>query len=261
MTQASDNLSASSASAGAARPADPPRELTPRVRRRSWIEPRVRIWWMGALVLLGITACLVGPRLAGSWRDRLLIREGLRVEAEIVEAAGNPLKNKLHGPDENISFKMIFKLPNGQSREIYERLKAQKLALAVGMTIPLFVNPTKPEEWTDRMEISWAEDSLVAIILLPLAIAFVLVALFLRARVLRVWKFGEVIEAVVLETRHAAAAPLSRHVRFVVRGALDRRVFMVTLPTRIANLQPGDTFWIIAPADQPQRALAAGLYE
>jgi hypothetical protein len=235
--------------------------LTPRARRRSWIEPRVRIWWTGALVLLGITAYLVGPRLAGSWRDLSLIRHGVRVEAHIVEAAGNKVVNKLHGPDENVPFKMIYKLPGGESRTIYDRLKAQKLALAVGMTIPLYVNPANPNEWTDRVEISWAEDALVAIILLPMAVAFVLVALLLRARVLRVWKFGDVIEAVVVETRQAAAAPLSRHVRFVVRAARDRRVFTVTLPTRIANLQPGDAFWIIAPADHPQRALAAGLYE
>jgi hypothetical protein len=243
------------------RPADPPRPVTSHVRRRSWIEPRVRIWLSGALIVLVITILLVGQRIRASWGDRQLINHGTKVEAEIIEARGDKVKNKLHTPDENVPFKMDFQLPNGHHHSIYSQLKAQKKDLAVGMTIPLFINPANLNEWTDRTEVSWVEDTLAAFILLPAVFGLVLIGLLRRLQVLKTWRNGEAMEAVVVDTRQTAAAPLSRVVKFVARDAGNKQICSVVIPTRIAVLEPDDTFWIIAPSKRPQRALVARLYE
>jgi hypothetical protein len=68
-------------------------------------------------------------------------------------------------------------------------------------------------------------------------------------------------EAVVMETRQAPTAPLSRVVFFTLADSRDRRLFKVLVPTKIARYQPGDPFWIIAPPGRADQAIMAALYE
>jgi hypothetical protein len=221
----------------------------------------VRLWWILALFLLAVTGYLVGGQLIGAWRDRWLLQHGLHVNAEILEVDGLAVKNKLYGPELNLPFKMRVVLPDGREQIITDRLKAQKEALGPPMKIQLYVDPANPSHWTDRQKTTWSEDALVAVLLVPIGTAFLIAAVVQRVRVLRVWKMCPSIAAVVVETRQTAAAPLSRQVRFVLRDSKDHRVFSTTIPTRSGIPQPGDLLWLVAPANHPERALVAGLYQ
>src|SRR4051812_26474647 len=75
-------------------PAPPPapRAVTRNARRRSWAEPRVRSWWLMALLLSFIALWFAGVRVYGSSKDYWLIKHGIRVEADVLDVDGNPLK-------------------------------------------------------------------------------------------------------------------------------------------------------------------------
>jgi hypothetical protein len=76
--------------------------------------------------------------------------------------------------------------------------------------------------------------------------------------VLRTWRDGEAAEAVALETRQSATAPMSRLLRFTV--ADSPRVFTLLYPNRAAVPASGETFSIVHPPKRPDRAIAASLY-
>lgn len=243
------------------RPADPPRPFTARARWRSWGEPRVRTWWVTGLALFLLTVYFVGVQVYGSVRDWWLVQHGLRVDADIVEAEGNPIRNKLYGPELNMRFKLSVKVPGRQPFTIYDRLKDQREPLGPGMTIALFIDPNDPSRWTDRKAISFGNDALLGVVTIPVILAMIVVASILRLRVLRVWRDGQAMAAIVMKTSHSALAPLSWSVLLARRDSRDKRVFSTIIPGRAGELAPGDVVWVVAPPHRPERAIVAGLYQ
>jgi hypothetical protein len=241
-------------------PAAAPRPLTARVRRRSWIEPRVRAWWMLALVLMVIAGYFVAMQFARSAQDRRLINSGVRVDARVLEANQNPLPHKTYPPEERAIFKLSYQLPGREPVQIISRLKDQRRPVMTGSTLPLYVDPANPAGWTDRTEVSVVHDALVGIMLLPLAAVMLMVAVIRRMGVLRVWRTGQALQGVVVETGQTATAPLSRVVRFALSDSSDNRVFCALVPARLGALQRGDAIWLIAPSGRPQQALVVAAY-
>ncbi len=133
-------------------------------------------------------------------------------------------------------------------------------AMPESSVLEIAVDPNNLSRWTDRLNPSLAGDFLAAIILGPLLVAAVLMTIIMRGRVLRLWRNGHAMQAVVVETRHAAAAPLSRVVRFTLAESRDRRVLSALVPSRVGELQSGDTFWVVCSGPQAKWALVAGLY-
>src|SRR3954470_17519136 len=165
-------------------PPQPPRAITQNARRRSWAEPRVRNWWLMSLATFLIALWFVGAQVYASQADRWLIHHGVRVEADILDVDGNPLK-KQYTREENLPFHMTWRMPDGRVHTVNERLKAQSKALGPGIKVPLFVDPNNLDHWTDRTEISWTEDLLVGGMLLPIILLLLAIALLNRFQTLQ----------------------------------------------------------------------------
>jgi len=237
-----------------------PRALTANARRRSWAEPRVRNWWLLAIAIFLISLWFVGQRVYGSQSDRWLIHHGVRVEADIIDVDGNPL-HKLYEPDLNLPFRMTWRMPDGKVQTVFERLKAQRQALGPGKKVPLYVDPRDPNHWTDRTEISWTEDTLVGMLLLPTILLMLAIALFNRYQILKAWQNGHPMHASVVEIKTSATAPKSRVLHMVLGHYHDQRIFTTLIPTKRARYQPGDVVWVIIPSTTPRWAILAELYE
>lgn len=241
-------------------PPPAPREPTPSLRRRSWIDARVRIWWMLAAGLIVVAGYFVAKELARSSHDRWLISSGTAVQAQVLEANGISLPNKSYTPEERAVFKLRYEIEGKPPVEMVTRLKDQREAVVTGGQVKLFVDPGDPSRWTDRKEISLMHDTLVGVMLTPIAVLMLVVAIVRRAGLLRTWRTGLPLRVVVVDARQTAAAPLSRLVRFTLGGAHDKRVFSTLVPARLGNLHPGDAIWLIAPEDRPGQAIVPAIY-
>src|SRR5215212_7946224 len=113
-------------------PPTPPRAITKGALRRSWAEPRVRNSWLIASAMFLIALFFAGSRLATSFRDYSLIKNGTRVEASIIDAEGGNRLKKLYPPESRTPFHMSYRLPDGTLREITEPLKDQRKAVGPG---------------------------------------------------------------------------------------------------------------------------------
>lgn len=145
------------------------------------------------------------------------------------------------------------------------RLKDQRGQLGFDLppefsVITLSVDPNDFSRWTDRQSASLMEHLLVAIWLLPAAIVLFIVALIHRQQVLRTWRDGQLLAAVVVEARQWALAPRSRLVRFSLRESRDRRIYGALWPNRLGVPQRGEMISLVARPNRPDRALVAQLY-
>lgn len=241
-------------------PSAAPRELTSRVRRRSWVEPRVRVWWMLAAALIAVAGYFVAVQLARSAQDRWLINNGTAVQAKVLDANGNPLQNKNYPPEDRAVFKLRYEIAGKTPVEMTTQLKDQRAAVITGGHVKLFVDPNNPSRWTDRTEIDLAHDTLVGVMLAPIALILLIVAFVKRAGILRVWRTGAPLRAIVVDARQTAAAPLSRLVRFTPGGTGGKRIFTTLIPARLGAPRPGDAIWLIAPENRPRQAIVPAAY-
>jgi hypothetical protein len=242
-------------------PSQPPRALTNNARRRSWAEPRVRNWWLIAAAMFLIALFFTGSRMVTSLRDYSLMKNGVKVEALILDAEGGNVLKKLYPPENRTTFHMSYRLPDGTERHINEPLKDQRKAVGPGMKIPLYVDPKDPSRWTDRVEISWLEDTMISLLLLPTILLFLAIAFVNRMGVLKAWQNGPAMHASVVELKQSASAPRSSILRFVLGHYHDQRIFSTLIPNRRARYQPGDVVWVILPNTTPRWAILAELYE
>jgi len=258
--------------------------VTARARRRAWLEPRVRVWGIVAVVLLAIACVYTVSQLRRSSRDRWLQSNGVKVPAARVEVIGGVDQRVRHiapAAEENPQVTLAFEL-DGREHKVTGQLNTQRPALLGGgattrvpvtgpararadanlLTIPIYVDPNDPARWTDRIEISWFEDFLIDFLLLPIVAILAVVVLVQRWRILRTWRGERANLFAVVDTQQSAAYPMSRIVRLVPHGvSRDHGVVSVVVPTRFANLDPGDLFWLIHPPERPNRGIAAALYE
>lgn len=214
-----------------------------------------------AVVMFLIAIGFTGMRVVRSLRDYSLMKSGARVQADIIDAQGGNTLKKLYDPDQRVAFHMTYRLPDGSFHEINEPLKDQRKAVGPGMKIPLYVDPKDPSRWTDRVEISWLEDTMVALLLLPTILLFLAISIFNRLGVLRAWKDGHAMHASVVEVKQSASAPRSRILRMVLGHYHDQRIFSTLIPARLDRYQPGDVVWVIIPSTTPRWAILAELYE
>lgn len=256
-----------------ASPPDPPRTLTPRGNRWAWLEPRVRVWWTSALLLAVIGAYFVISEVRSSSSDRRLVATGLKVNATItaiVVSGGSPGRDRSILPAERGEFTMSFPIPGGDSLIIERsRLRDQRDPYKVGNSMTLYVDSARLKDWdakdtslwTDRLQTTLREDLLLGLIILPFVNLLLILAVMQRIRVVRIWRFGQAMAAIVVEIRQTPSSPFSRLVRFALRDSRDRRVFKVIVPMRVAQFQTGDLFWVVAKPNRPDQAVVAALYQ
>lgn len=237
-----------------------PRQLTARARRRAWNEPRVRFLWIAAIVLFG-AACYIAVLQTTQWQhDMRLVRSGTVVSAYVVEADGAAHAGPEFTPP--VSVKIKYDL-DGKSHTVTGIIQAGEGPRYVSprTNLPIRVDPDHPEDWTARDHLSSIfRELLGAGLVLIVVLLTLLVTLLVRQRVLRIWRDGQILQAVVIQCAHSAMAPRSQAIRCALRDHPDKRLFTVFIPYSAARLSPGDALQLIAPPNHPERAIPAMLY-
>jgi hypothetical protein len=241
--------------------APPPRALTPRARRRSWGEMPVRVWMVASIVVMGATAYLTIERVHQALADRWLIQHGTAVTARFERVAGDPVP-KRRPRNESMWCDIKFTL-GGTEYSHPILLEAKPGAFArVGDDFPIRVDPRNPKNFTYQTEVKpWVQELTIVGILAPLALVLVMVTWLRRRSVLNVWRRGNEAQAIVVDVRHTAVAPLSRVIRFILNDTDDGRVWSTLMPTSAGIPEKGQALGLIHPPGNPGRAIVAKLYQ
>jgi len=241
------------------------RPITPKARRRSWGEPAVRTWWMLALLLMLITAWILAEQWtvirSGRWR----IEHWHRIPEAHIDKINDEARDTYRPSLEQLAIvdsTLSYVSADGKTHVVKGKLKAQKKPVRPAETIPILVNPQNPDDWTDRVSVApLMQELLVPLLLLPLPVLCLLMALWQRQRILKLWRTGAKRQATVVDTGQSAAHPRSMIVRCTLTDSRDKRILSVVIPRSAARLKPGDSLVIITPIGEPSRAVAAMLYE
>jgi len=234
----------------------PPREMTPFVRRRAWADPRVRAWWLLAVVLL-ILAAYLGVEQYIDWsRLNRAVTSGMTVPAIIDAVDGDGRKGKSVSAGAPVSLSYEYQ---GKSFHQDGTLSGLTVAARVGDSVPLHIDPADPNNWTARNDVPSFGVALVgAILVLPVAIIAGLIALGSRAGLLKTYVNGTAFDAVVTGNKQTPLAPRSRSIKCAL--GQGGRVIEVFVPPALASLAPGDAVQVILPS-RSGKPLAASWFE
>jgi hypothetical protein len=241
-------------------PAPPPRPVTVTANRRSWSEPLVRFWILATAALLGIGGWFVTQQFMASRSEQWLITHGTLVkDALVIEANGDVRNGAKFPPGTSCTLKFDWQ---GQTMIVHGTLTSNDF-LTVGQTkVQIHFNPNDAADWTDRTEPEPLARRLIAgAVIVPAALFAALAAVFLRRRVLRVWREGQSFLYTVVDTRYSALAPLSHSVRCVINTGRNSTVITVHLPMKLPRPQRGEVLWLIHPQGKPKAAIAARAFE
>jgi len=236
-----------------------PRELSPRVRSKAWREPNIRFWWLAALAFFAIGAYfVVGGWL--TWRhESMLVENGVSLDATLVEVTYLSQPLRLPGKSFDPSNLVRIEFPwHGEQHTTRSMLASgHKGFVIVGQTVQVRVNPRDPDDWTELTESEpLLHRILGGLIPLPIALVAFLGSWWMRRRLLRIWRSGPSVHALVIESRHSAVALRSRRVRCTPAAEGDARVFTVYVPSSAERIAEGDLLWVIAAPDHGSSAIA-----
>jgi hypothetical protein len=239
-----------------------PRAITPRARRRSWNEAAVRVWAILSVLVLLCTIYFTATRISTALHDRWLIEQGTRVQARVDAIDESKQATRAYNRRDIASVDLKYNAPNGAPVLVmHVPLTPQPGTLRVGDTIPIRIDPSDPQRWTDRTQPkSWLVELTAVWFLLPM-LALPVLAMFLRRyQMLKVWRTGEPAVAVVVDTKQSSIAPRSRVMRYALREGNDRRVFATLAPNSMGELHAGDEVMMVHAAGNPGKAVIAELY-
>jgi len=240
-------------------PPAPPREVTARARRRAWADPHVRFWWLTGLVLVGAGAYLLASRYFAWRQDARLVESGTPVEATVLQADESVARGKTLPGDKPVRLSYEVGERKFEVSAPYLQGRPAEQYIEVGKTVPIRIDPQDPTRWTARQRPAPLGPELIggAITVSVGALILLLGAAF-RTRVVRAWRKGDAVQAVVLSARHTALAPRAWAVRCTPAEAGDDRVLEVFLPVG-SEVGQGTLFWVLAPTGG--RVVAARWFE
>ncbi len=200
-------------------PADPPRDVTDRVRRASWSEPRVRFWLLVTLVLLAVDLYLLVSQHLGSRRDAALFATGREVPARIIAVESDTVRGHQYPAGGRVRLQYEV---DGKAFEVFAVPRGFTDVVKIGELMALRVDPADPTVWTARPRPpSLLEQTLAALTLAPAVAAAGELMCTRRDSGLLTCRPGEALAAVVLDAKHVAVAPRSRAVRCTPAEAGD----------------------------------------
>ncbi len=127
-----------------------------------------------------------------------------------------------------------------------------------GQTIEIRYDPAQPTHWTDRSEPRpWPEQLLTVLILLPLLALALIMMIWRRRQMLRLWRNGNEMIGRVIELRQSPIAPRSRALRLALNSP-DRKIVSILYPLSSPPLQKDDEVVLVV---QRGRAIVAELYK
>jgi hypothetical protein len=220
---------------------------------------------MSGALAIAILVSTTNEFLAGA-AERDLVLHGTQIDAVVyqIEAVTDP-QRAFDRRQKKLPVNVRFTLPgDAESRTSSGELPIKTTGdtqIHPGDHLLLHMDPSDPDHWTDRQEPeNIASQMWVALSLLPLLAILLLVTWLQRARVLRIWRLGEIAEATVHDVRQTALAPLSRQVRFSLTDGSSTRLCSVLIPNGSGVPQRGDAIELIMPKGVPQRAILGRLY-
>jgi hypothetical protein len=244
-------------------PADPPRQLTPLVRRRAWTEPRVRLWWVLCLGVLGVTLVVAGRQTATWWSERQLLSSGVVVEGTLVRAV-TP-ENDMSVPGKNMAPDSVCTIEfewKGRAYKVTDVLREnveEGRPVVTGSKVTLHVDPDDPERWTARTHAApLGGRQLIGVAVgAPIVAVVAVVAILKRRRMLDVWANGQAFPARVLGAGTSPVAPQSRSLRCTAADGRDKRVFTVFVPGGAV----AEEVWVVRNPDKFEPTIAAAWFE
>jgi hypothetical protein len=245
---------------------DPPRELNSVIRRRTWTEPRVRLWWVLSLGVLLVTLYIVGSQLATWLSEKRLIDHGTPVEATIDAAhaavVGNVTKGRPMPADSEAELSFDWKSSRQKVRGQLPEFIEQKRNVIVGQTVTLHVDPDDPGNWTSRTRPApLLSRQLIGVSVgLPVVAVLGALAVLKQRRLAEVFRNGPAASAMVVGTGQSAVAPRAKAIRCTPAESNDKRVFTVYLPAGAGPVAPGDVLTVIRPSQRPEPAYAVAWF-
>jgi hypothetical protein len=238
----------------------PPRPLTPRVRRRAWADPRVRLWWVAAALTLGLGLYL-GTSAYRTWRHETWLMSLPPVTATVVRTDLETVADRVVAPGTTMQLSFTHNGAPSGARVVQQGYAGEP---KIGRTVPAHVNPDDPSDLTIRNQPLVLTTVLAgAILMAALAVLPLSAALVARARVLRTWRLGEARSAAPVGRQQTPLAPGARVVRCAwADDEADRRVFEVFVPGRSPEAaDEADVVRVIAPPGKGGRPLAVAWFE
>ena len=234
-----------------------PRPVDARVRLASWLDSKVRAWWVGAIVLAIIALGFVVTRSMDWLRESHLIRTGAPVTAVITKIGEDEFGARANASaaDNEVMLKYDFQ---GQTYSSSGYLEDHPDPISLQDSEAIRVDPQDPQQWTNRTrEPSLIREMFGAAVIGVVALRLLVLALVGHRRVMQCWRNGDLHAYEVVDVRHTALAPRSRQCRCTAIETRRKELVTVVIPMRKADPQPGDVVWLIHPAKRPKSAIAA----
>jgi hypothetical protein len=217
--------------------------VTPAVRRLAWLEPRVRRWWLLAILILLSFGAFAGDRLWARHSEYQLIHNGITMPAKIV-AAENKITNHPVGSGDLVKLELTF--PDKTEEDQTGTLTQPAV---VGGFITVHLDPVDHSRWTDRSDPTPLLDSmLIGLFALPLVPVMIWIGYWQMRRLVQTWRNGSGAVAVVFDRRHSPIAPMSYTLRCSLQHHKRKDLFTVYVPRIAYGLDKGDLIWVILPA-------------
>lgn len=231
-------------------PASPPREITPVIRRRSWLQPHARFWWLAAVAFLIPAAYLTSQAFIEHYVQSQLIVHGKRVAAMV---GGIPHHERPPGTALDLTFTYA-----GKHYAVSGVLEGRSRFVEQGKTVPIMIEPANPTHWTYLKVVPPVSPELVApLISAILMLIAIVMALVERARWLRAYGSGEPWLVRVVGTGSSAIAPLSKQVRCVAAEGRTRQIVHVIVRSALGrSLHAGDLLWVCSSGQRSGRIVA-----
>jgi hypothetical protein len=240
-------------------PPAPPRTVTRAVRRRSLLEPRVRFWWVAAVVLSVIAIyCLVSRAVA--WGNDLhLALHGESITATIYSIGDSEQVGRYnYTPDSPVTLYFVY-----NNTEYYDTgyLEGRHETVNLKQAVTIRINPDNPHRWTYLTTPPPLGPVFLSFgLVIPFAIAAAVVSFLMRRRLLGIWRTGIADPFIVEATQQTALAPRSRAVRCRAVEGRTNRLVQVFIPRHKGAPKTGDVLWLIHPAGKTTVVLAAMNY-
>jgi len=232
------------------------RPITTFVRRRAWSDPRVRSWWVLALVLLVIAAYLAVVQYRDWSRLHRAVSSGVIVPARVDREEWDNRVGKKVSPGATVGITYKY---NGVTYTQEGTLYGLNTFAIVGQDVPVHIDPKDPSNWTARNDTpSLAVAMVGALLVLPTAMLAGLLAVFARHKVLATYRHGQAVALTVASNRQTPLAPRSRAIKCALPPS--GRLIEVFVPGAMASLAEGETVTVIVPP-RGGRPIAAAWFE
>jgi len=218
------------------------------------------VWLILAVAVAFVSAYFTITRVQEALTERWLYEHGQDVKATYVAINLNPGPNR-HLRNETLAATIKFVLNKSEYTKDMQLDPKPGAAAVVGESIAIKVDPNDPDRFAEAKDLPpWSHEVAVIIVLIPILMIVIVLVLWKRRGVLRVWRDAPLAEAVIVELRHTPVAPLSNVVRFTRVDGSDKRIWTTLMPSS-AGPRIGQRIWLLCPPENPDRAIVAKLYQ